>query len=113
MGGGAHSIKEHKINQQIAENTLDNSKVLLSLQIEKAWLDLNEAWKQIAIMKETALQADENLKVTQSGYDSGIVTIDDLLEAQVLVAETADKLTEAQTQYNLAVTTYLQVTGRK
>ena len=75
--------------------------------------DVNETWKQIAIMQETALQAEENLKVSQTGYESGVVTLSDLLEAQALVTETADKLTEAQTQYKLAVTTYLQVTGRK
>lgn len=111
--GGSHSIKEHKIKQRIAENTFEDTKGLLNLQIEKSWTDVNEAWKQIAIMKETAIQAEENLKVSQTGYNSGVVTLSDLLEAQALVTETADKLTEAQTQYKLAVTTYLQVTGRK
>ena len=81
--------------------------------MEKAWTDVNEAWKQIAIMSETTLQAEENLKVSQTGYESGVVTLSDLLEAQALVAETADKLIDAQTQYKLAITTYLQVTERK
>jgi outer membrane protein TolC len=111
--GGSYAIKEQKIKQRIAENTFEDTKGLLTLQMEKAWTDVNEAWKQIAIMKETALQAEENLKVSQTGYESGVVTLSDLLEAQALVTETADKLTEAQTQYKLAVTTYLQVTGRK
>ncbi|MCZ2276311.1 MAG: TolC family protein [Bacteroidia bacterium] len=111
--GGSYSIKEQKIKQQIAENTFEDTKGLLNLQMEKAWTDVNETWKQIAIMQETALQAEENLKVSQTGYESGVVTLSDLLEAQALVTETADKLTEAQTQYKLAVTTYLQVTGRK
>ncbi|MEZ5042447.1 MAG: TolC family protein [Saprospiraceae bacterium] len=111
--GGSYAIKENKIKQQIAENTFEDTKGLLNLQMEKAWTDVNEAWKQIAIMKETAIQAEENLKVSQTGYDSGVVALSDLLEAQALVAETADKLTEAQTQYKLAITTYLQVTARK
>lgn len=111
--GGSHSIKEHKIKQEIAQNTFEDTKGLLNLQMEKAWTDVNEAWQQISIIQETALQADENLKVSQTGYNSGVVTLSDLLEAQALVAETADKLIEAQTQYKLAVTTYLQVTGRK
>lgn len=111
--GGSYAIKEQKIKQQITENTFEDTKDLLKLQMEKAWIDLNEAWKQIEIMKETAIQAEENLKVSQTGYNSGVVILSDLLEAQALVTETADKLTEAQTQYKLAVTTYLQVTGRK
>tara|TARA_R110000764_G_scaffold33898_2_gene75855 strand:+ start:8513 stop:9868 length:1356 start_codon:yes stop_codon:yes gene_type:complete len=111
--GGSYAIKEQKIKQQVAENTFEDSKGLLILQMEKAWTDVNEAWKQIAIMSETTLQAVENLKVSQTGYESGVVTLSDLLEAQALVAETADKLIDAQTQYKLAITTYLQVTERK
>ncbi len=111
--GGSYAIKEHKIKQQIAENTFEDAKGLLILQMEKAWTDVNEAWKQIAIMKETTIQAEENLKVSQTGYESGVVTLSDLLEAQALITETADKLIEAQTQYKLAVATYLQVTERK
>lgn len=111
--GGSYTIKEHKIKQQIAENTFEDTKGLLILQMEKAWTDVNEAWKQIAIMKKTTIQAEENLKVSQTGYESGVVTLSDLLEAQALATETADKLIEAQTQYKLAVTTYLQVTERK
>lgn len=109
--GGSYAIKEHKIKQLVAENTFEDTKGLLILQMEKAWTDVNEAWKQIAIMKETTIQAEENLKVSQTGYESGVVTLSDLLEAQALVTETADKLIEAKMQYKLAVTTYLQVTG--
>ncbi len=110
--GGKHSIKEHKIKQEIAQSSFENTKGLLHLQTEKTWTDLNEAWQQISIMQETKLQADENLKVSQTGYNSGVVTLSDLLEAQALVTETANKLIEAKMQYKLAVTTYLQVTGR-
>lgn len=111
--GGKSAIKEHRIKQQIAETTFEETKGLLNLQMEKSWLDVNEAWKQIAIIQETVVQAEENLKVSQTGYNSGVVTLSDLLEAQALVQETADKLTEAKTQYKLAVSTYLQVTGRE
>lgn len=110
--GGKHSIKEHRIRQEIAQSSFENTKGLLHLQAEKTWTDLNEAWQQISIMQETKLQADENLKVSQTGYNSGVVTLSDLLEAQALVSETANKLIEAKMQYKLAVTTYLQVTGR-
>ncbi len=110
--GGTYMIKEQKIKQQVAENTLEDTKGLLNLQMEKAWVDVNEAWKKISIMKETAIQAEENLKLSQTGYTSGVVTLSDVLEAQALVTQTADNLVEAETQYQLAVTTYLQVTGR-
>lgn len=111
--GGYHAIKEQKIKQDIAQNNFDDIKGLLSLQMEKAWIDVTETWKQIVILEETTIQAEENLKVSQTGYKSGVVTLSDLLEAQALVQETSNKLIEAQMQYKLAVTTYLQVTGQK
>ncbi len=110
---GSYIIKEQKIKQRIVENTFEYTKGLLNLQMEKIWTEVNETWRQIAIMRETAIQAEENLKVNQIGYISGVVTLSDLLEAQALFQETADKLIEAETQYKLAVTTYLQITGRK
>ena len=110
--GGSHAIKEGKIKEQIAENTFNDTKGLLKLQMEKAWTDVNESYRQIIMMEETVKQTDENLKVMQTSYNSGIVTLSDLLEAQALKTETADKLIEAQTQYYLSVSTYLQYTGR-
>lgn len=109
--GGSHAIKEQKIKVQIAENNFNDTKGLLKLQMEKSWTDVNESYRQILMMEETVKQTDENLKVIQTSYNSGIVNLSDLLEAQALQTETADKLIEAKTQYHQAVSTYLQVTG--
>lgn len=110
--GGYYAIKEQKIKKQIAENTLNDTKGLLQLQIEKGWMDVNVNYRQILLMEETIKQADENLKVSEDGYKNGVVTLSDLLEAQALQTEIADKLIDAKTQYYLAVTTYLQYTAR-
>jgi outer membrane protein len=110
--GGKHAIKEQKIKEQITKNTFEDSKDLLKLQMEKVWTDVTEAYQQIMIMEQKTKQADENLKVNRDSYNNGIVTLSDLLEAQALQTETADKLIEAKTNYKLAITVYLQVTGR-
>lgn len=112
LWNGKHSIKEHRLREQIAENTLKETKSLLTMQIEKAWVDLNQAWQQIQICQQSILQAEENLKVSQTGYNSGIVPLSDMLEAQALMQETADKLIEVKTQYRVAVMHYMQVTAR-
>lgn len=110
--GGFHAIKEQKLRERIAENTFQDARGLLLLQMEKAWSDVNESYMQVIIMEETMKQAEENLKVNSDSYSSGIVTLSDLLEAQALQVETQDKLIESKTRYRLAITTYLQVTGR-
>ena len=64
------------------------------------------------LLRETLEQTTENLKVNQDSYNNGLIQLSDLLEARALKAETEDKLIEVKSQYKVAVTNYLQVTGR-
>jgi len=108
--GGSHKLKEHKIQQTIAQNTFNDTKELLKLQTQKLWIDLNQAYEHIAIMEKSVIQAKENLKVSDDGYKNGIVTITDLLEAQAILNEINSNLIDAKTAYIIAVTSYKQVT---
>jgi outer membrane protein TolC len=110
--GGKYKLNELKQKETIARNTLENNKGLLNLQIEKAWTDLEEAYDKIKLTEETLLQTRENLRVNQDSYNNGLIQLSDLLEARALKAETEDKLIEAKSQYKVAITNYLQVTGR-
>jgi outer membrane protein TolC len=110
--GGSYAIQEQKIKKEIAENTFSETKGLLKLQMEKGWMDVNVNYRQILIMEETVKQAEENLKVSKDGYNNGVVTLSELLEAQAIYTEITDKLIEAKTQYKLSITTYLQYTAR-
>jgi len=110
--GGSYLIKEQRIREQIAQNTFDDTKELLNLQVEKAWNDVREAYEKVQIFQYSEIQIDENLKVNQNSYSSGISTLSELLEAQVMKTEVSNNLIEAKAQYRLAVTAYLQVTGR-
>lgn len=110
--GGSYVLKEQKNKIEIAENNFDEVKDLLKLQMEKGWMDLNNNYRQILIMEQTLCQAEENLKASVNGYDNGIVTLSDLLEAQALYAEISDKLIGAKMQYKLSVTIYMQATGK-
>lgn len=110
--GGKHKLNELKYKEKIAENNLNDNKGLLQLQMEKAWTDLTEADKKIHLIEETLAQTNENLKVNQDSYNNGLVQLSDLLEARALKAETEDKLIEAKSQYKIAITNYLLLTGR-
>ncbi|SDG19253.1 MULTISPECIES: TolC family protein [Bacteroidota] len=110
--GGKHKLNELKYKEKIAQNTLNDNKGLLNLQMEKAWTDLTEADKKVHLIEETLAQTIENLKVNQDSYNNGLIQLSDLLEARALKAETEDKLIEAKSQYKTAITNYLLVTGR-
>lgn len=110
--GGAHEIQEKKIEEKIARNTLRDKSRLLSLQMEKARRDLDDAWKQYQLSIDNQEQARENLKVNQSSYENGLSNTSDLLEAQAMLQQAEDQLTDAQAGYVLGRRRYLQVTGR-
>lgn len=110
--GGIHNVNEQKIREQIAVANFNDAKVLLALQMEKSRVDLIESYNQIALLQGIVVQAEENVKVSETGYKSGVVTVSDLLEAQALLVETTNNLIETQMHYQLAITMYLQLTGR-
>lgn len=111
--GGAHELQERSIKEEIAENNFKNNSELLLLQMEKSWQNLTEAYKQYSLSVQSLEQAKENMKVNQDSFDNGLITASDLLEAQALLQEANDRLTDAKTNYIVSKTKYLQVTARK
>lgn len=110
--GASHTLKERKYKEQIAMNNSQNNSDLLVLQIQKTWNELDEAYKQIEVADQTIKQAEENLKINSDNYKSGIVNISDMLEAQTILQQARDQLTDIRVNYKVKLISYLQVTGR-
>jgi outer membrane protein TolC len=108
----SHTLQERSIKEQIAQNTMKDNSELLLLQMQKAWQDLTDAYKQVHLTQEAKSQADENLKVNQDSYSNGMSNLSDLLEAQALQQQMNEQLTDAKASYRGKQITYLQVTGR-
>jgi len=110
--GGSHDLKVRKAREKIAENNFKNQTELLTLQIEKAWQDLTDAYRQVQLSEESKIQSEENLKVNDDSYNNGLITLSDLLEAMALSQEAQDQMIDARAQYMVNKRSYLQVTGR-
>ncbi|MCE5227281.1 MAG: TolC family protein [Porphyromonadaceae bacterium] len=110
--GASHTIKERKYKEQIALNNSQNNAELLLLQIQKAWNELNEAYKQIEVVNQTIKQSEENLRINSDNYKAGIVNVSDMLEAQAMLQQARDQLSDASSSYKVKLVSYLQVTGR-
>jgi outer membrane protein len=108
----SHALQERSIKEQIAQNTMKDNSELLLLQMQKAWQDLTDAYKQVHLSEEAQSQADENLKVNRDSYSNGMSNLTDLLEAQALQQQMNDQLTDARANYRGKQIVYLQVTGR-
>jgi outer membrane protein TolC len=107
-----HTRKERKYQEQIVQNSSRNNEELLLLQIQKTWNELDEAYNQIAVATESIRQTEENLKINRDNYKAGMVNISDMLEAQALMQQSKDNLTDMLTQYRIKMVEYMQVTGR-
>ena len=73
---------------------------------------MQEADREIAVAEETVAQTEENLKLNNDSYKSGMVNVSDLLEAQALLQNAKDQLTDVRTNYQNKLVAYMQVTGR-
>jgi outer membrane protein TolC len=111
--GGSHEVRERRIKERIAENNQKDKSELLILQMEKAWQDVTDTYQQVKISEDSLKQAQENLKVNQASYDNGLTTLSDFLEAQALLQQAKDQLTDAKTTYLIKKSEYLNVTGRQ
>ena len=108
----SHSLSERSVKEQIAKNNLKDNSELLLLQMQKAWQDFTDAYKQVLLSEEVKAQSEENLKVNQDSYKNGMSNLSDLLEAQALQQQMNDQLTDARASYRSKQITYLQMTGR-
>lgn len=110
--GGSYSIKRKKIEEQNAENDLNDKSQLLVIRMRKAWSDVNDAYKRLGIARESIEQSEENLRLNTDYYQAGTAAMSDLLDAQTLYQQSRDSYVEALTKYEVKKREYLQSTGR-
>ena len=110
--GGSHDMKRQKLQVANSENEKRDKGELLMVKMRKAWNDMNDAYKQVAIARESIVQSEENLRLNTDYYQAGTATMSDLLDAQTLYQQSRDKYVESFTNYELKKREYLQATGR-
>ena len=110
--GGSHEMKRQKIQIASSLNDKQDKSELLMVKMRKAWNDMNDAFKQVDIAKESIAQSEENLRLNTDYYQAGTSTISDLLDAQTLYQQSRDKYVESITNYEVKKREYLQATGR-
>lgn len=86
---------------------------MIALEIEKSWDDLHAAWRAAEVEEAAVEQAEVNLREENDRCTSGIVTLSDLLEAEVLLHQAQDDRIEARREYWLKRSAYLRAIGRE
>ena len=109
--GGSHKLKESQFKIEQANNKLNETTELLTLQIQQARNELNETCFQIKTAQVSIDQAKENLKVMTDNYKAGVSTMSDLLEAQAMYQNAENQYTDAVCTNKIKIASYLQAIG--
>ncbi len=111
--GGSHALKRRSIEVQKAEEQLADNAQLLSIRMQKAENDVQEAFQQLQLARQGLQQAEENLRLNRDRYRAGTSTMSDLLQAQLLCQQERDKLTDAYADLHLRQLDLRQATGQQ
>lgn len=89
---------------QKAEETYRNTVDSVNLDVRSNYLGLREAEKRISTTKLAVEQADEDYRIAQLRYMSGVGTNTDVLDAQVALTQAKTNYTQALYDYNTSKT---------
>ena len=103
-------LKKHDLDAEMAENTRRDLTEKMEMQTNQAWFNLEQCWLRITMAQTALSDAEANLKVTQDYYDAGLVALSDVLEAQTLLKQSRDELTDSRVEYRINLVTYRQLT---
>ena len=106
----SYKLKKHDLDAETAENTRRDLTEKMEMQTNQAWFNLEQSWLRITMAQTALSDAEANLKVTQDYYDAGLVALSDVLEAQTLLKQSRDELTDSRVEYRINLVTYQQLT---
>ena len=106
----AFRLKKHNLDFEIAENTRRDFTEKMELQTNQAWFNLEQSWLRINMAQTALSDAEANYKVTQDYYEAGLVALSDLLEAQTLLMNSRDELSDSRIDYRLNLVKYKLLT---
>lgn len=106
----SYKLKKHDLDTKIAENNRQNFTEMMEMQTNQAWFNLQQSWLRISMAQTSLSDAEANLKITQDYYEAGLVTLSDLLEAQTMLKNSRDELSDSRIEYRLNLVKYKQLT---
>ena len=99
-------LKKHDLDTQKAENTRLDLTEKMQLQTNQAWFNLEQSWLRISMAETSLRDAEANLKVTEDYYEAGLVALSDVLEAQTMLKQSRDELTDSRVEYRINLVKY-------
>ncbi|HYG67415.1 MAG TPA: TolC family protein, partial [Anaeromyxobacteraceae bacterium] len=110
---GAHETAAARARERAARVRLEETRRLVALDVSRAWDELDAAWRSAQVAELGVEQATVNLGEQKDGHASGLVTLSDVLEAEVLAHEASTRRIDARIAFALKRSAYLRATGEE
>ncbi|UOY08283.1 TolC family protein [Muricauda sp. SCSIO 64092] len=110
-GGRKQKVKEQQRKMEAQKLELEETKELLSIEIQNVYLEWQQAIKKVDISEKSLVQAEENLRLYQDRFEAGTVVGKDVLEAQVLWQKAYSDIIDAKAGYRITEANYKKVVG--
>lgn len=101
-----HKLKEHDLMIRQALSQQQDYTDKMRLQEQQAYDRVMESDAMIQQYERTLQHAQENLRLARVNYQAGMMTISDVLQAQSLLLQAHNNLTDALIQQRIAYRTY-------
>jgi len=108
----SHKIKEHNLKIEQYKIMQQDLTEKMSLQEEQSYNQMIEAQALLESDKSALDMARENYRVDELNYRAGITTITDVLEANALLLQAQNAITDRQITYVSAKRRYHDLTGK-
>lgn len=88
-GETRYRVAEAQARERQGAKNLEWLRSGVRLEVQQAWFDAQSAAERAAAARDAVSQARESLRIVQSRYDAGLVTITELLRAQAAQLESS------------------------
>jgi len=107
----SHKLKQQDIMIQKAKNERSDFLQKMYLETMQAWNNVGDAYNQYQLTGMALQDAEANLHDVKTDYDAGLVPVSDLLEAQTLLLQAQNQLTDALIDLKIKAERYKTLTN--
>jgi len=102
-------IKQAELGLNVADLNVEEAKQQIKLDTTTAYYNVLQTSNLLSVNQETVHNLNEHLKIAQAKYEAGIVAKSDVLRSEVEMANAEQNLTKSQNNYDLAISSLLNI----
>ncbi len=101
-GRSLHRIEQQTARERQSLSSLNNLKDQIVLEVKSAYLEQDEAKKQLAVSRQAITRAEENLRINKERYAEQVATSTEVLDAQTLLTRVTSDYHNALGDYQIS-----------